>query len=222
LTMKHAISMLETRLQTLRDTKDIYPPELQTAIDEEIKELDRAALVLRSWVPKSILHAWEPISNIEWVRAEDLNANDYNPNTVLNQELKLLAFSLLETGWIQPIIAGTDGVIIDGFHRYWLSRNNMQVIKQFGGLVPVVFVDLTPAQRMCMTIRINRAKGVHSSFKMHEIVTKLVTELGMPVPDLCREIGATKDEVELLLQTGVFSALDIQNHKYSQAWKPAK
>ena len=58
----------------------------------------------------------QPISNVEWVDVRTLNANDYNPNVVLNQELNLLAFSLLKTGWIQPILITNENVIIDGFH----------------------------------------------------------------------------------------------------------
>ena len=36
------------------------------------------------------------------------------------------------------------------------------------------------------------------------------------------EIGATKDEVELLYQEGVFKMKNIADYKYSQAWYPAE
>lgn len=164
----------------------------------------------------------EPISRIEWIQADTLSANDYNPNTVLKDELKLLKFSMVSTGWIQPILAGSDNVIIDGFHRHWLSQNDKEVNLIYGGFVPVVKLTLTPAQRMLMTIRINRAKGVHSALKMHEIITKVIKEHGISVETVCQEIGATKDEVNLLLQEGVFTALNIPAHQYSKAWVPGK
>ena len=59
----------------------------------------------------------EPITNVEWIEVDQLNANDYNPNVVLNKELKLLELSLMTNGWIQPILINKDKTIIDGFHR---------------------------------------------------------------------------------------------------------
>ena len=56
----------------------------------------------------------DPINNIEWRKASDLNANDYNPNMVFDQELKLLERSILSTGWVQPILVDADDNIIDG------------------------------------------------------------------------------------------------------------
>ena len=41
-----------------------------------------------------------PIDSIEWIDAELLTANDYNPNVVLRHEFKLLEHSLLKNGWI--------------------------------------------------------------------------------------------------------------------------
>lgn len=34
------------------------------------------------------------------------------------------------------------------------------------------------------------------------------------------EIGATKDEIDLLYQDGVFKKKDIASHAYSKAWYP--
>lgn len=161
-----------------------------------------------------------PIDNIEWVDPTTLRANGYNPNVVLTQELNLLKHSLLAQGWLQPVLASTEGEIIDGYHRWWLSHNDKDVMKMSEGKVPVAFLDLTEAERMTLTIRINRAKGNHVAYKMHEIVYKLNKELGMDLDTIAKEIGANKKEVELLMQEGVFSVKDTQNHKYSKAWKP--
>lgn len=164
----------------------------------------------------------EPISNIKWFDSRTLNANDYNPNTVLNKELELLRFSILTTGWVQPVLIGSDMVIIDGFHRSWLSANDSKMIQKYNYFCPCVEMDLSPEQRMLLTIRINRAKGVHSALKMHEIVTKVVKEYGMSPAEVAQNIGATMDEINLLMQEGVFSALNIREHKYSKAWTPKK
>jgi ParB-like chromosome segregation protein Spo0J len=161
-----------------------------------------------------------PISNVEWVDVEKLSANDYNPNVVFNKELKLLEFSILRNGWIQPILVTQDYVVIDGFHRSSLARTSAKIKAKYNGLVPVVVMNLTEPERMLLTIRINRAKGSHIAIKMADIVKTLVNEHEIPVNEIAEEIGATKDEIDLLLMDNVFKALDIQNHKYSKAWYP--
>jgi ParB-like chromosome segregation protein Spo0J len=161
-----------------------------------------------------------PINNIKWVGVETLKANSYNPNVVLNQEMKLLAFSLIKNGWIQPILATHNGEIIDGYHRFWLSCNNPEVRNLTAGLVPVAFLNLSEPERMLLTVRINRAKGSHIAVKMHDLIETLVKDYGMSIDTICKEIGANKDEIELLLMENVFKKFDTKNYKYSKAWIP--
>lgn len=162
----------------------------------------------------------EPIERIEWLAAAELRANDYNPNVVFTPELKLLEFSLLATGWIQPILVARDMTIIDGFHRTLLQLKSKACQARWGGLVPCVVMDIPRSEAIALTVRINRAKGSHVAVKMAELVKELVQEHGWAQPRVCAEIGATKQEVELLLQEGVFSAKGIKTHQYSKAWYP--
>lgn len=164
----------------------------------------------------------EPISTYQWLDARNLSANDYNPNVVQNQEMKLLEFSLLKQGWIQPILVTGDGQIIDGFHRWNLSMTSKAVIAEYNYQVLCVVMEMTEAERMLLTIRINRAKGNHMAFRMHEIVYKLIHEFGMPVKEVCKGIGASKKEIELLAKKDVFEVLDIPNYKYSEGWTPKR
>lgn len=164
-----------------------------------------------------------PIDNIKWLHVDNLNPNDYNPNVVYNRELELIEHSILTNGWIQPILINKeeDGyVIIDGFHRYSLSRNSAKLRTKFKGKVPCAIMELPKEERMLLTIRINRAKGSHIACKMSEIIKTLVETYEMSIERIMKEIGATKDEIELLLMDDVFKKLDIQNHKYSKAWYP--
>jgi ParB-like chromosome segregation protein Spo0J len=160
-----------------------------------------------------------PINNIEWVDVDLLNANDYNPNVVLNQELKLLEFSLIKSGWIQPILITEEYTIIDGFHRCYISKNSDAMKRAFGGKVPVVKMNVSDAERKLLTIRMNRAKGNHVSVKMHTIVTSLIDEHNYSHDQIMQGIGCTKDEVVLLYKKGVFDHLNIKDHKYSKAWR---
>lgn len=156
-----------------------------------------------------------PIDNIQWIDPNELEANTYNPNMVYPQELKLLEFSIQNQGWVQPILVNQNKEIIDGFHRWLIAKKN-------GWLIPVAVLNLSEPERKLLTIRINRAKGSHIAFKMSDIIKSLVNEHGMPVKQIAKEIGATKDEIELLLMDNVFKKLRIEEHEYSKAWYPAK
>lgn len=161
-----------------------------------------------------------PVEKIQWVEASKLRANDYNPNVVYNQELKLLEHSILTSGWLQPILITQDNEIIDGFHRWSLAKMSKAVNELTQGKVPCCIMQLTEPERMMLTIRINRAKGSHIAVRMHDVVTKLVNDYGASPEEICKGIGATKDEVELLLQENVFKKLNVQSHQYSKAWYP--
>ena len=163
-----------------------------------------------------------PISNVEWVDATKLQANDYNPNVVLNQELKLLEYSILKNGWIQPILVSENFTIIDGYHRSFISTQSKKLLEKFKGKVPVVIMKITEPERQLLTIRINRAKGNHVSIKMHSIIKSLIDEHGYSPQQIKDGIGCTKDEVDLLYKDGVFDHLDIKEHKYSRAWRSPK
>lgn len=156
-----------------------------------------------------------PIENIQWVDPNDLTANDYNPNVVYTQEMNLLELSIQTHGWLQPILVNSDNEIIDGFHRWIIAKKNEW-------FVPVAVFDLSEPDRKLLTIRINRAKGSHIAVKMSEIIKSLVNEHGIPVAKIAKEIGATKDEIELLLMDDVFKKLKIDEHEYSNAWYPTK
>lgn len=162
-----------------------------------------------------------PISTVQWVDVSKLQANDYNPNYVQKPEMELLKFSILKQGWIQPILVTQDYVIIDGFHRASIAKADKEVAAMTGGKVPVVVMDMTEPERMLLTIRINRAKGNHAAVKMADIIHQLVNDYGISIKTICTEIGAKKDEIELLMLDDVFKKYEIdENSKYSKAWYP--
>ncbi len=164
----------------------------------------------------------DPIANIEWRDAESLNANDYNPNVVFTPELRLLERSILLTGWVQPILITADGTIIDGFHRAMLSRDSIALKKRYEGKVPCAVLDVPRHKSMILTIRMNRAKGTHVAVRMSEIVRELIDVHHCDPQELSIELGATKVEIDLLYQEGVFKMKNIADCRYSKAWYPAE
>ena len=164
----------------------------------------------------------EPVENIQWIDCDSLKANHYNPNRVMNAEMNLIERSILRTGWIQPILVNKNLTIIDGFHRWTLSRLSTQLREKYHGKVPCAVLDVTDAEAMVITVRINRAKGTHLAFRMSEYIKELIQTHRIPMDDLARDIGATIDEVQLLMRGDVFEAKDIENWAYSEAWFPAE
>lgn len=49
-----------------------------------------------------------PLSTLEWVDRQLLKPNDYNPNKVSKENLKLLTQSILTNGWTLPSFVRPD------------------------------------------------------------------------------------------------------------------
>lgn len=166
--------------------------------------------------------AADPIDNVQWVHARKLWANGWNPNVVFNQELTLLENSILDTGWIQPVLITPDFMIIDGFHRVQLTLTSQKLRDRYAEELPCVILDIPTPQAMMMTVRINRAKGQHVAFKMSELVQTLVEEYEVTAEEMMEGMGMTKSEVLLLLDGSLLKHRDLQNWKYSKAWVPVE
>lgn len=164
----------------------------------------------------------DPINTILWLKTELLQANDYNPNAVFSPELKLLERSILKTGWVQPILVSKDYTIIDGFHRYSLSKDSTRIKGKYHGFCPCAVLDVDRSEAMILTVRMNRAKGSHIALRMSAMVKELIDEHGCDPHEVAQEIGATKKEIDLLYQEGVFKARNMKDYKYSNAWVPAE
>lgn len=162
-----------------------------------------------------------PLSKIQWIDVNKLKANDYNPNVVLTNELKLLQLSMLKNGWIQPVLVTQDYDIIDGFHRSTLCKINKDINKMTDGKVPCVVLNLSKPERILLTVRINRAKGNHIALKMNKLIQELINTYGLSKKYVAENLGATEREIELLLYDDVFDKYKLTEETlYSEAWKP--
>ncbi len=81
-----------------------------------------------------------PLSSLQWVDRNSLKPNDYNPNKVSKENLKLLIQSILTNGWTLPIVVRKDFTIIDGFHR-WTVAGQEPLYSAFGVNVHVVIFE---------------------------------------------------------------------------------
>lgn len=141
------------------------------------------------------VNVFAPLSSLQWVDRSMLHANDYNPNKVSEDNLKLLTQSILVNGWTLPIVVRPDYTIIDGFHR-WTVSGREPLLSKLGGKVPVVVVDHhgNTDEDVYGTITHNRARGTHLLEPMKAIVKKLLDE-GKTVNEIGKQLGMKPEEV---------------------------
>lgn len=170
-----------------------------------------------------------PLYNVKWVDRDKLVANDYNPNHVAPSELALLEQSILEDGWTQPLVASSKMVkvngkkfwpIIDGFHR-WMTSGKTTIRNLTGGLVPVVFLDKAPADRIFSTVRHNRARGTHGILPMSQLVRTLKDACGVDDATIRRRMGMDQQEIVRMYDKGTLAErLTRGVTGFSQGWVP--
>lgn len=77
-----------------------------------------------------------PLRNLQFIDRDLVKPNDYNPNKVLEKNLKLLMESILNNGFCFPIVIRPDYTIIDGFHRWLVSgRFSLLAIRRSAPIV---------------------------------------------------------------------------------------
>ena len=143
----------------------------------------------------SEMDLFSPLRSLQWVDRAMLRANDYNPNKVSEDNLRLLTQSTLTNGWTLPIVVRPDYTIIDGFHR-WTVSGREPLLSKLGGKVPVVIVDHAGDESADVygTITHNRARGTHLLEPMKAIVKKLLDE-GKTVQEIGKQLGMRPEEV---------------------------
>ena len=161
----------------------------------------------------------KPVSNVQIVDRDLLKPNDYNPNKVIEQNLELLVQSILTNGWTLPIVCRPDYTIIDGFHR-WTVSGREPLKTKLGGKVPVVIVDHAGNrdEDIYGTITHNRARGTHLLEPMKKIVQELLDN-GKTVPEICKQLGMSREEVFRLSNFSRDDFLDmLAGKEYSKAY----
>lgn len=167
-----------------------------------------------------------PVDLVLWERAELVRGNDYNPNTVAPPEMKLLAHSVLHNGYTMPIVthAGDgDRVIVDGFHRSRVGKEDQSVRATLKGRLPVTQIRAERADqaaRIAATVEHNRARGEHRVEAMSELV-RMLYQAGWSDTQIQKELGMGPDEVLRLKQITGLAEL-FRDREFSEAWEPVE
>ena len=186
-------------------------------LDEKIEEMNKIKILLHEFSP----FKEEPVDCVIWVKADTVQANEYNPNKVASPEMKLLHTSIKEDGYTQPIVTfdlkNGKREVVDGFHRNRIGKEYKDINKRIHGYLPVTTLDKPLDERIGSTIRHNRARGTHQIRDMSSIVLDL-TKQGWTEEEICKKLGMELDEVIRLKQiTGLKEA--FQNHDFSKSWE---
>ena len=186
---------------------------------EKIAALNEARKALHEISPFS----GEPVDCVLWVPADQVEANDYNPNTAAPPEMRLLELSIGEDGYTQPIVAwGKNDYyeVVDGFHRNRVGKECKTVRERVHGYLPITLINHDredKGDRIAATIRHNRARGKHQVAAMSDIVLEL-SRRNWSDAKIGRELGMEPDEVLRLKQITGLAEL-FSDAEFSQAWE---
>lgn len=177
---------------------------------------------VREIIAEFSLFASEPVDFVRWVPADQVQANDYNPNSVAPPEMELLRLSIMSDGYTQPIVTNLEdetNIVVDGFHRNRVGKECEDVRDKLHGYLPVVQIRGSQTERpdrIASTIRHNRARGKHKVHAMSDIVLELKRR-NWSDKKIAKELGMDADEVLRLAQiSGLAEA--FKNHEFSSAW----
>ena len=210
MTIETIISVLKEYLAKLND-------------EQKIEALNKIKISLHQISPLKN----EPTDCVLWIKQQQVIANDYNPNVMSPTEKRLLETSLVKDGYTQPVVVlpiqqsknkPSQWQVVDGYHRYLLSKKN-SLNKRINGYLPITILDVeshTMADQMAATIRHNRARGQHQVAAMSDIVRDL-SRLGWNDQKIGDELGMSQDEVLRLKQISGLAEL-FSEHDFSEAW----
>lgn len=162
-----------------------------------------------------------PVGCVQWLPIEQVMANDYNPNSVAGNEMRLLHTSISEDGYTQPVVAVWDdenqkAVIVDGFHRYTVMRRYADIAARAKSHLPVVILNKPMSDRIASTVRHNRARGKHSVSGMGNLVFQMLTE-GESEQTICEKLGLEAEELARLKHITGYSKLFANVEGYSRS-----
>jgi ParB-like chromosome segregation protein Spo0J len=158
-----------------------------------------------------------PCMNVVLVPMGQVQANNYNPNAVADNNMALLEESILQNGFCFPVVVIWDNetekyVIIDGFHRYTIMKDYLGAKE-----LPVVALPHDITRRMTATVQFNRARGVHQVELMGDLVKALVDQ-GVEDAEIAQKLGMELEEVYRLKQITGIAEL-FKNQIYSKSWE---
>lgn len=146
---------------------------------------------------------------------------DWRANYVLKPDMRLLADSLREYGWLAPIIARReDSVIIDGFHRWVAAQGDAEIMARDDRMVPVLWLDVDQVDAMIMHVRLNRARGQLLARPLSNILHQIHYSRKYSHRPIYSLFQMRPEESEILADASLLKSRKVSEHQYSAAWVP--
>ena len=143
-------------------------------------------------------------------------------NYMLKPDMLLLAQSMNDYGWLQPIVVQkSTSHIIDGFHR-WVTAQDPAFVKRYGKNLPVVIQDVDTVDAMIMHVRLNRSRGDIFAKPFSKLIRTLVVSDKYDADQIADMLNMSADEFDLMLTGGLLKQRKIPQHQYSKAWVPVE
>ena len=130
--------------------------------------------------------------NIQKINIEKLKAAEYNPRKDLkpeDEEYQKIKKSILEFGYVAPVIVNSDMTVIGGHQR-------LKVLKELGySEIECNIVDLDKNKEKALNIALNKISGEWDNSKLEELLADLKeTDIDLDLT------GFTFDEVDEMLK----------------------
>lgn len=221
---------LEPLLSVIMPIKNNFDKAIEVVKDDlafiellNLPEKIEAINAIREELHRLSPFASEPVDFVKWVKGDEVQANDYNPNSVAPPEMELLRLSIMADGYTQPIVANQEEeslIVIDGFHRTRVGKECKDVQKRVKSYLPIVQIRISQtdkSDRMASTIRHNRARGKHRVDAMSDIVLELKRR-NWSDEKIGRNLGMDPDEVLRLTQISGLAEM-FADKDFSEAWE---
>jgi ParB-like chromosome segregation protein Spo0J len=161
--------------------------------------------------------------NIEPVSGGLLRPATWRSTYILKPDQKVLVKSMVEFGWLSPLVVNArDNMLIDGHERWMIAANEQAIVERDGGMVPVQWVDCDEIDAMLMHVRLNRGRGLLYAKPLSGLLRKVVRSAKYDEAELRQILGMQREEYNLLLETGLLKTRKISEHTYSRAWVPVE
>ena len=159
--------------------------------------------------------------DVRMVPLSSLQPPKWGCTYLLRPDKMLLASSMRESGWLQPLVVRlADSMIIDGTKRWDFASSDEKFAKRHGPNVPVVYHDVDEIDAMILHVRLNRARGNPHPVGLSKIVKQILVSRKYGEVNLANILELSDEEFELLRTGGLLKSKNWQPYTYSRAWVP--
>jgi hypothetical protein len=158
---------------------------------------------------------------VNTVPISELKPAPWATSHVLRPDERLLISSLIEYGWIVPLVVQKDTmVVLDGNQRLRLALHDKKVSTVVSTDVPVVFVECDDIDAMIVHVRLNRGRGMVVAKRMSTLIQEMLIAGKYDESEIMKKFVMTSDEFDVLADGIYLKSKAVSQHRYSFAWVP--